>query len=517
MSPAQFISYPWHQTLPRLGSAEQFAALRRLFQDSGYTDEGITERAKVDDLKDYSSPGKTRPMEQPLDALIRLFFDCALVEEEMVAALLPPADLALLESLDLVVRHPAHPGMLYASAAVLPAYGFLTVCDRGEHAPDGTKSELPPDVVYPAILDTTRRFIQSLPDSPCDAMLDVGTGTGIAALMGARGARHVWATDLTARAVRYAEINRRLAALDNMTVLKGDLYAPVEGLTFDRITIHPPYVPAKKSRFLYRDAGEDGEQIVRRAVEGLPAMLRPGGRFYSTQMATDREGETFEQRVRKWLGRLEGEFDVLMGAHSIRPPAEFFADRFVRAESADEEDRNLLALWREVKTKYLVYGTLLIERHDSPRPALTGRSLSGKGYTGRHLDWLLEWQKTVSRADSAEMLLNCRPSLTPEASLHTVSRIRDGRFRMEEFAVKSQTPFNSSFRCEGWVTQVLFECDGVRTWRDHFERVRNAGLISAGIPTKEFAGLLGLLVSLGILRVSEHPLPAADGPDQEIE
>ncbi|HYW45952.1 MAG TPA: class I SAM-dependent methyltransferase [Bryobacteraceae bacterium] len=515
MSPTQTVAYPWHQTLPRLGTSEEFAALRRLLQESGYTGEGICKRVNVENLLEYSSTSpKARHMEQPLDALIRLFFDCALVEEEVAARLLPSGALPLLESLDLVVRDPERPGMLYASAAILMARGFLTVCDRGERAPDGTKSELPPDVVYPAILDTTRRFLESLPDTPCDAMLDVGTGTGIAALMGTRQARHVWATDITARAVRFAEINRRLAGLDNMTVLEGDLYAPVEGLTFDRITIHPPYVPAKKSKFLYRDAGEDGEQIIRRAVEGLPAMLRPGGRFYSLQLATDRENESFEQRVRKWLGPRQAEFDVLMGAHSIRPPAEFLADAMVR-KATDREGRNFLELWEETKTTYLVYGTLLIERHETPRPPLTGRALSGKGYTGRHLEWQLEWQKAVSCADGHEMLLNCRPSLAPDCSLHTVSRMREGRFHMEEFMLKSQSPFRSSFRCEGWVTQVLSECDGIRTWREHFERARSGGLIPEGIPAKEFAGLLSLLVSLAILRVGELPMPAADGTDED--
>ena len=115
------------------------------------------------------------------------------------------------------------------------------------------------------------------------------------------------------------------------------------------------------------------------------------------------------------------------------------------------------------------------------------------------------------------MLLNCRPSVAPDCSLHTVSRLRDGLFHMEEFVLKSQSPFRSSFRCEGWVTEILSECDGIRTWREHFERARSGGLISEGIPAKEFAGLLSLLVSLGILRVSELPLPAADGTDVEDE
>jgi methylase of polypeptide subunit release factors len=37
---------------------------------------------------------------------------------------------------------------------------------------------------------------------------------------------------------------RLLNDVSNVTVLQGDLYDPVQGQRFDRITIHPPYVPA---------------------------------------------------------------------------------------------------------------------------------------------------------------------------------------------------------------------------------------------------------------------------------
>ena len=40
---------------------------------------------------------------------------------------------------------------------------------------------------------------------------------------------------------------------------------------------HPPYIPAKETELIFRDGGKDGEQIIRRAVEGLPRFLRPGG------------------------------------------------------------------------------------------------------------------------------------------------------------------------------------------------------------------------------------------------
>ena len=235
-------------------------------------------------------------------------------------------------------------------------------------------------MVYPAVVENTRDFIAGIPDTPCDALLDLGTGTGIAALEGARYARHCWGTDIIARPVRFAEFNRRLNGLDNMTTLQGDLYEPVEGLTFDRIVTHPPYVPARKTGLVFRDGGEDGEQIVRRVVEGLPRFLRPGGRMYSLHMASDRTGEPYEQRIRKWLGRQQAEFDVVVITLQIHEPKDFLG-RQLNVIKRDPGDVGFwMEMWEANKTEFLVYSWVLVRRHDGRRPPVTARAHAGKEY-----------------------------------------------------------------------------------------------------------------------------------------
>jgi methylase of polypeptide subunit release factors len=499
MTAAQATLYPWHREVPRLGSAEQFAALRRLLEDTGYSQERIGRELKFDRHADRASLSEIR---DPHSAMMALFFDCRLTDEA-VLELLPEGASALLDSLNLLVRDPAWPGTVYSPVAISPVYDFLTACDRGEHAPDGSRCALPPDVVYPAVLDTTRRFVLGLPQGPCEAMLDLGTGTGIAALRGTLEARRVWATDITSRAALFAEFNRRLNARENMTVAEGDLYAPVEGLTFDRIVIHPPYVPVKKPMYVFRDAGEDGEQILRGAVQGLPRMLRPGGHFYSLQIATDRQGEMFEDRVRQWLGPDQAEFDVLVAAHTMRTPAEFFGDTTVRREVDIRETQEVVDLLAELKTRFLIYGALYIERHDAPRQPTTTRVQTGKGFDGRHMAWLIRWQRFLHDPEQTESLLDSRPSVAPDCEVHVVSRLHQGRFRMEDFSFKTRRPLESSFRCDRWLTQLVSECDGVRTWREHISRAQAAGHVPQGIPIKESIVVLGLLVTAGILRIPD--------------
>src|SRR5439155_22250135 len=117
----------------------------------------------------------------------------------------------------------------------------------------------------------------------------------------------------------FADFNRRINGISNFVASAGDLYEPAGGLTFDRIVAHPPYVPVYRPQLIFDSGGQDGEQIVRRIIEGLPRYLRPGGRFTALTMGSDRgdsdQGRSdrdhpFEHRLREWLGSREAEFDV---------------------------------------------------------------------------------------------------------------------------------------------------------------------------------------------------------------
>src|SRR5262245_15744874 len=108
MSAAQASAYPWFQHLPRLGPPEDFTAFRRLLQASDYTVEGICRRLGVTKLEGFSMPPEGgRTIENGLDALMALFFDCGFVKESDLGQALPPGSVALLDSLGLLARDPA--------------------------------------------------------------------------------------------------------------------------------------------------------------------------------------------------------------------------------------------------------------------------------------------------------------------------------------------------------------------------------------------------------------------------
>ena len=77
-----------------------------------------------------------------------------------------------------------------------PAEGSLLLVGDRPGTPDGSPYRVPPDVVYPGAIENTRHFLATLPQKPCEAFLDIGTGSGVAALSAPRYAEHAWGVDI---------------------------------------------------------------------------------------------------------------------------------------------------------------------------------------------------------------------------------------------------------------------------------------------------------------------------------
>lgn len=105
---------------------------------------------------------------------------------------------------------------------------------------------------------------------------DVGTGTGVLALMLARrGVARVVATDCEARAVACARENvERFGMTGQVQVQEGDLFP--EGRA-PLVVFNPPWVPEKPRSPIERGIFDPDGALARRYIEGLAAHLTPGG------------------------------------------------------------------------------------------------------------------------------------------------------------------------------------------------------------------------------------------------
>ena len=222
---------------------------------------------------------------------MRLLFLQLPVSAEDAEAALGREALAALETIGL-----AEIGERVAPRArILPIGRVLLASDGYSRDEDD-----PPD--YVATYTPTARALDSLTPRPrVDKALDVGTGSGIHALLAAQHARQVIATDVNPRALAYTELNAALNGLRNIETRQGSLFEPVEGETFDLITCNAPYVVSPERRWVYRDSEFQDDQVSERVILLAAEHLNEGGyaSMLVSWLAFDEKDP--DERVRAWV------------------------------------------------------------------------------------------------------------------------------------------------------------------------------------------------------------------------
>lgn len=491
--------------LPREGTAEQRGRLTQLLGESDFTTAAVCARLGIASIYDFVSRREGRAGEAPLadrlDLLIRLFMDVELVPTGEVERLLSPADTAVLRSIGLLRPHQADPALCHATFLLYPTEGLWIASDLNVSPEGPAHTVLNEDAVYPAITKNTRHFLASLPATPCQDFLELCGGTGIAALVASGYAARAWSVDITARATHFARFNAWLNDRPNVTACQGDLYGAVPGQTFDRIVAHPPYMPALEQKYIFRDGGEDGEQITRGVIAGLPAHLRPGGRCYCTCMLTDRKGAGAETRIQAMLGAAAEEFDVLLVTERLFPPTDYYFRLALtgRAELGEVVQRH--RVFERLEVERLVYGSFVIQRHPSPRPSFVARRQAGETTGVAEVEWLLGWEAAASATDAVTQLAGARPSAAPGCRLRVGQSYREGSWTADECALSTDSPFALEARCPPWAAEMLARCDGGTSVADLHGRLRTAGVLPPTLGLSAFAQLIRSLIAGGFLRV----------------
>ena len=162
-------------------------------------------------------------------------------------------------------------GEVTPRARMLPIGDVLLAADTYSRGGDD-----PPD--YVAAYTPTTHLCDSLTVRRRVARaLDVGTGSGAHALLAARHARRVVATDVNPRALAYTQLNASLNGFTNVECREGSLFEPVAGEAFDLITCNAPFVVSPERRWAYRDAGGEADEVSERVVRDAAAHLADDG------------------------------------------------------------------------------------------------------------------------------------------------------------------------------------------------------------------------------------------------
>ena len=224
--------------------------------------------------------------------------------------------------------------------------------------------------------------------------LDLGTGCGIQALHAARHADRVVATDISHRALRFAEFNALLNDVHTIEFRQGNLFEPVAGESFDLIVSNPPFVITPRvagvPEYEYRDGGLTGDAIVQAVMRGAREHLKPGGvAQFLGNWEYHGEGEAFD-RVRSWLGdeHEAGALDAWIVERELQDAPQY-AETWIRdggTRRGSDEFERLTDAWlddfaaRDVR--YVGFGYVTLRRPADEQVTL--RRLESVASTGSH-------------------------------------------------------------------------------------------------------------------------------------
>jgi SAM-dependent methyltransferase len=494
-----------------LQSSPHFSTLRNYLRLIGFTAEPICSRLGIADLRALLTYQRRSlaPLQgsDALSLLIRLLLMGESIKRSDVESGLASRALDALISLGLVASDSADDASLAGSVVLYPVGPLFIISDRW-FAPDGKDYRAPDDIVYPAITPNTADFMAALPVTPCGNFLELCSGTGAAALAASAYSTEAWAIDITERSTQMAEFNRLLNGIDNVRALKGDLFEGVEGLKFDRIVAHPPYMPVLRPAQIFYDGGADGEQITRRCVEGLPRFLKPGGCFYCQAQGSDRKDAPLETRVREWLGEDQSDFDVAVIEKRAQAPKDAAFIYALKSKSGFDTVELMLESLAALGVESMAYGWIVIQRKLDTRRVFTVRRFAGPQTGKEEIEWLLKWESFVAaNASVYAALAAMSPVARPSLELRTLYRLKNGDLAPEQFSLHTDDPFSMDCKVQPWVGFLIPLCDGKLTVAQLFESCKAHKLIHEETPPEEFAALICTLISGGFLEVAEYRFP----------
>jgi release factor glutamine methyltransferase len=132
-------------------------------------------------------------------------------------------------------------------------------------------------------------------------ILEIGTGTGIIAIIAAKRASKVIATDINPHAIDCAVKNIITNKTYNVELRKGNLFEPVEGEKFDLILFNTPYLPSSTDEKSDDEldaawnGGLDGREVIDRFLEEVTDYLNPDGKVQMVQSSLSDNKKTLKK------------------------------------------------------------------------------------------------------------------------------------------------------------------------------------------------------------------------------
>ena len=404
------------------------------------------------------------PLDEHLAVLVELFSLGQPVPVARVSAALHPVGLERILATGLLTLDG---DWVAAEYRVRPYRGLLLAGD-GDRPDD-------PDVVS-AFTGPSSTLAGLTPRGPVHSMLDVGTGSGVLALLGARHCEQVTAIDVNPRALMFARFNARLNDISNVELLEGSWFEPVAGRAFDLIVCNPPYVVSPDRGFVYRDSGLPGASLLEQLIHESAEHLAPGG---LAVMLCNWPHESQEDWDAVPAAAIDGAgCDALIVSSGTDNPFDYAVRWNTPPVGFDAPDalRETVARWleyyRATGVGAITYGTIILRRQTRGTPWV--KALRAPGVAGQraseHITAVLAGNDLLEELDGRALMAR-RFSLPEGIDVSQRFHRSAQHFVARPAMVKLEGGLGLSAGVDPDALDVLFACDGQRTLAEAVERV----------------------------------------------
>ena len=237
----------------------------------------------------------------PVDTLIALFIDGRRICIDQLRVHVPSTfidDAAEMRLLELDGRK------VQSKLCLFPCYGLYVATDRADKntAINQVMWLWPESYLLGGLVKRGRRR----------RGFDMGTGSGVHALLAGRHCDEVVGADINSRAIEFSRFNAALNNTTNVDFVLSDLFDSIES-TCDLLTANPPYAPDSAARAgdNFWSGGVQGTELLRRIVEAIPSRVDLDGVVHINALFPNPPGTTIKVHFDQWLGGAIGQYEVI--------------------------------------------------------------------------------------------------------------------------------------------------------------------------------------------------------------
>ncbi|MDG4767019.1 methyltransferase [Solwaraspora sp. WMMD406] len=477
--------------------------LRTALTAARFTSTGIAERLGPQATaavarNDHRAALRRTADRDALATLIRLFV-CAQSEpvEAVTDALAPlPVDDALTAGL----VEPAPDGSGLRQGVDLEPYGdsWWVISDVPSHVRPGRP--LAADHVL-GIGGSSTTLAGAVARRPVGDALDLGTGCGVQALHLATHADTVTATDLSARALRFAATTAALNG-QRWELLHGDLTAPVAGRRFDLVVSNPPFVVGPGvATHIYRDSGRIGDGVCAELAAAAPDLLTDGGTMHYLANWMHVAGEDWTERVAGWVSGAG--LDAWVIQREVADPVSYV--NLWLADASEGADAHRAAAWLDWfdahKVEAVGFGLVTLRRGGHRQPVVRIEELRQQVAPPLG-DRIVEWfdRQDWLRRREADALLATRYRAVPGLRLQQEATIDgDAGWAVDRQIITMSDGLRWSEEIDPLVLALIGGCTGELAMREQLTVLAAAHDVPETDLAEAVTPILARLVERGVL------------------